>query len=892
MRLPSFVALLVTSLIVGCGGDGSSPSTPTPTVIPVATVVLDRSTAALIPGATLQLIATTRDAAGATLSGRAVTWQSSAGSVATVGADGLVTGVANGSATITATSEGKTATTSFAVVDGAVIGAAGGTVVANQGNATLTIPAGALASPTTITVTPLASPPAPGRIISNAAYELGPEGTTFAQPVTLTFKYPVAANAAADSIQLIYGISRFSNGTWNPLPGSSVDVATRTVTAQTSSFSQYGVGPRRYLGGVTITPTDVVVFVGQSRQFIGTARDLDGLPLPIPLQWLGGTGGSATITQTGVVTGVAPATGLVIAATATQWIQCNPKPCRGLWRGEPATFGDSVSTSFTGIANAIVALVPVKVIAISPAAPTIAAGQTQAMSATLKDSAGGTLSAQFRTVTWATSSSSVANVSAAGVVTAIAPGTATITAAAEGITGTATVTVTGSGTPVASVDVTPTNPNVEIGTTLALVVTPRDANNNPLTGRAATWTSESPAVATVSSTGVVSGLSVGTAIIIATVEGVQGGVQVNVIRPIPLVLGSPRAGSYFTCFLRSNSTTWCWGDGRQGQTGNGVTAAEQPTPSLVTNGAGFTQLETGFTHSCALNGGGQAFCWGTNTNGQLGNNSTSPSLTPVAVSGPNTFAQITAGQFHSCALTAAGAAWCWGTSGATGDANGTGSTRLTPVQVALAPAFTEIASTFSTTCALTSAGAVWCWGFGTSGETGNGGPLSSGDRMAMQIVGGITFTHIAGQSNHYCGVTAIGDAYCWGSNSLGQLGDGSTVSRSAPVKVVTTVKFTAIAAGGSHTCALAQDQTAWCWGLTGSLGDGTSSGGPLNRTTPVAVVGGRQFTEISAGGAHNCARATDGTWCWGGTNNGDLGDGVARNGLIQFVTPVKVVFPN
>jgi Regulator of chromosome condensation (RCC1) repeat len=188
----------------------------------------------------------------------------------------------------------------------------------------------------------------------------------------------------------------------------------------------------------------------------------------------------------------------------------------------------------------------------------------------------------------------------------------------------------------------------------------------------------------VSSTGVVSGISVGTAIILATVEGVQGGVQVTVIRPVPLVLGSPRAGSYVTCFLRSNSTTWCWGDGRDGQTGNGVTATEQPTPSLVIGGAGFTQLETGFTHSCALNGSGQAFCWGTNTNGQLGTNSTTPSLVPAAVSGPTTFAQIAAGQFHSCALTAAGAAWCWGTSGATGDANGVGSTRLTPVQVALA----------------------------------------------------------------------------------------------------------------------------------------------------------------------------------------------------------------
>jgi alpha-tubulin suppressor-like RCC1 family protein len=882
MRAATLVLLALSASLGGCGGGGDS-SGPAPSgPPPVAAIVLDRAAVTLIPGASTQLSASIRDAAGATLTGRTVTWQSSVTSVASVSSDGLVTSVGNGSTSITATSEGRSASSTISVVDGAVVGTAGGTVTITGGAATLTVPAGALAAPVTITVTPLASPPSPSGMVTGTTYELGPEGTTFAQPVTLQFKYPTVA-VAADSLQLLYAVHRYSGGKWTALPGSTINWATRTVTAQTSSFSMYGVRPGSYLNTVTVTPGDAAIYVGQSRQFTATALDRDGVPMSLPVRWTGPTG--APVSQTGVVTAVTPGTGLLVYASASQWIRCNPAPCNLGYYSGVSLVADSYEVTLTNTADVTVALAPVKAISISPPGTTIAPGQTLALTATLKDSIGGTLSPQFRTVDWATSNASVATVTNAGVVTAVSPGPVNISASSGGVTGTASYTVTGSGAAVATVTVGPQlGATVEVGNTLSLTVVARDSNNNQLFGRTVTWSSQAPALATVSANGTVRGVATGATIIIATIDGVQGGTQVTVTRPAPLVLGSPRAGAGYACLLRSNSTTWCWGNGSDGQTGNGSTISEQPTPSLVTNGGGFSELAAGIKHTCALNGSGQAFCWGSNTNGQLGNNSTSPSLIPAAVAGGLVFTRISVGQLHSCALTSDGAAWCWGPS------SRGGSNTLTPERVANTPAFTSISAGFSNTCALTSAGAVWCWGPSTSGAAGQGGVLNTGELEAREIVGGITFVALSGGlTDHYCGLTAAGDAYCWGSNFGGKLGDGTTVSRSAPVKVATTLKFTKIAAAG-NTCALAQDQTAWCWGQRGGNGDGADNTAPLSQTTPVAVLGGRQFTEISSGG-NTCARTTDGTWCWGSSSNGQLGDGVPTGGLIRFVAPVKVVFP-
>ena len=883
--------MVVASMLVsGCGGGGGGDTSPPLVQTPaaVSSVAMSTSGASLVSQQTVQLTATARDASGNALSGRSATWQSSAVAVATVTSDGLVTAVAKGTATITVTIESRTATAAIVVADGAFIGAAGGTVVANNGLATLTIPAGALTATLPITVNPLTSPPSPNGLVTGTTYELGPEGTTFTKPVTLEFKYPTATTAA-DSAQYLYVIGRYTAGKWVPLPGSSVNWQTRTVTAQTSSFSQYSVEIGPFFSGITVTPVNPAVLYGQSQTFSAIAYDQQLNVLNVPIVWSGPT--ETGIAQSGVVTPTKPGGPFIVHATATQWIKCNPRPCNlGTWFGQAVT-SDSVAFVRDGAAEFVVGLKPVDVVTVTPTSTSLSAGAKTTLTPILKEASGATLPLDFRTVTWSTSNGSVAVVAQTGEVTAVAPGVATITATSGGKAGSMQLTVTASLTPVASVLVSPTLPTIERGTTATFVAQGYDVSSNPLPGRDVVWSTSNASVATVSAAGVVSAIAIGSANIIATIGGVQGGTTATVINPIPLVVGTPSLGFDFSCLARTNSTVWCWGRGVNGVLGNGTTVTEQASPVQVAGSTGYTAVFAGADQACALNALGQALCWGLNNNGQLGDNSTTSKSSPSQVSGSRVFTKIAPGSLHTCALDASGGAWCWGPNSMLGDP-GTNANSLVPHAVVGVPAFTQIAAGFSNTCAITAVGAAWCWGHATTGEAGLGGDLSDGGPIATPVVGGHAFTGISSQSGgHVCALTASGDVWCWGSNTYGQLGNGSTVSSSTPVQVSTSLKFKAIAIGGNFSCGIVTDGSAWCWGINGSLGTGSGFGQPQQVPTPVAVLGNRTYTEISAGGSHTCARAADGIWCWGTSGNGRLGNGVATNGVVQFLAPVKVVFP-
>ncbi len=212
--------------------------------------------------------------------------------------------------------------------------------------------------------------------------------------------------------------------------------------------------------------------------------------------WASSVPAVATVSATGLVTGVAAGTSTI---TAT-------------------------SEGKSGTASVTVTAVPVASVSVSPASSSLVVGQTVQLSVTTKDSAGNVLTG--RTITWASNSTTVATVSASGMVTAKAAGSATVTATSEGKSGMASVTVTVA--PVATVTVSPASASVAPGQTVQLTATPKDAGGNVLTGRVVTWATSNAAVATVSTGGLVSGLAVGTATITATSEGKSGSSAVSV----------------------------------------------------------------------------------------------------------------------------------------------------------------------------------------------------------------------------------------------------------------------------------------------------------------------------------------------------------------------------
>jgi alpha-tubulin suppressor-like RCC1 family protein len=199
----------------------------------------------------------------------------------------------------------------------------------------------------------------------------------------------------------------------------------------------------------------------------------------------------------------------------------------------------------------------------------------------------------------------------------------------------------------------------------------------------------------------------------------------------------------------------------------------------------FASMTAAWEHTCGLTSAGAAWCWGSNWEGELGDNTTTERHTPVAVQqGGVTFTSIAAGSYHTCGLTGAGAAWCWGynASGRLGD-NST-SDRHTPVAVQQGGVtFTSITAGRHGSCGLTSAGAAWCWGDNAYGQLGDN--TTTDRHTPVAVGGGLSWSTITSSpsSDITCAVKLSTQLiYCWGWNSNGQLGDQTTTDRSSPVQ--------------------------------------------------------------------------------------------------------------
>ena len=348
---------------------------------------------------------------------------------------------------------------------------------------------------------------------------------------------------------------------------------------------------------------------------------------------------------------------------------------------------------------------------------------------------------------------------------------------------------------------------------------------------------------------------------------------------LPPPVASVGAGSIHTCGLTVTGNAYCWGFNDFGQLGDGSTTGSL-TPVLVSGGIRFSSISTKGGHTCGVTSMGDAYCWGENFRGQLGDGTTINRLTPVLVSGGLSFASVSTAYSETCGVTTAGDAYCWGENfhGQLGD--GTTINQLTPVPVAGGLTFASL-SAGATTCGVTTTGAAYCWGRNHD-QLGDG--TTNRSLMPRPVAGGLSFASLRTAGWHTCGLTAAGDAYCWGNNGVGQLGDGTTNRSLTPVLVSGGLSFASLSAGGSHMCGVTTAGDAYCWGWnsSGQLGDGTRT----NRHTPVPVAGGLSFASVGAAGLHSCAVTTAGVpYCWGFNSDGQLGDGSTTDRR----TPVRVV---
>jgi alpha-tubulin suppressor-like RCC1 family protein len=313
------------------------------------------------------------------------------------------------------------------------------------------------------------------------------------------------------------------------------------------------------------------------------------------------------------------------------------------------------------------------------------------------------------------------------------------------------------------------------------------------------------------------------------VQGLSGVVSIN-------------GGMYHTCALLSDQTVRCWGRNNNGQLGDGTTTT-RTTPVRVAGLSNVVSITAGRLHTCALLSDQTVWCWGDNQYGELGDNSTTDRHSPVQVRGVGGAgnlagaAMVTAGMYHTCALFGNGTAACWGRNnyGQLGD--GSTNDRHTPVMVnGLANATTVNAGMFHT-CSVVGSGTIACWGRNNRGQLGDG---STTNRSTPVAVSGISAaTLVSGGMYHTCALLSNHTVDCWGWNNNGQLGDGTTTQRTTPVQVSGITTAVQVSAGGGnganleHSAALLSDGSVACWGdnSNGQLGDGTTT----DRHTPVTA---------------------------------------------------------
>lgn len=185
------------------------------------------------------------------------------------------------------------------------------------------------------------------------------------------------------------------------------------------------------------------------------------------------------------------------------------------------------------------------------------------------------------------------------------------------------------------------------------------------------------------------------------------------------------------------------------------------------------------------------------------------------------------------------------------------------------------------TCGLTAEGRAYCWGSNQVGQLGDG--TTSQRSVPTPVAGGYTFTVLAAGGRSTFGITTDGQTLAWGSNENGQLGDGTTTNRLVPTPVLGNHTFRSLSAGWRYVIGLTSDGQAFAWGDNsfGQLGDGTNT----DRHEPTPLAGNHTFRSVSAGSQHSLGLTPAGqALAWGFNHEGQLGDGTTVNRWIP--TPV------
>lgn len=331
-------------------------------------------------------------------------------------------------------------------------------------------------------------------------------------------------------------------------------------------------------------------------------------------------------------------------------------------------------------------------------------------------------------------------------------------------------------------------------------------------------------------------------------------------------------GGAHACGIRLDHSLWCWGvtdpDAlifyAAGMTS--VPPAVEPNPVQVGTDTDWEKIGVGVDRSCAMKADQSLWCWGSGFSEASGTGA--KSLSPVQVSDVTAWDHFSVGHGHTCGLDTDRRRWCWGWNDANQAAHGLQFVEHRPRPGPDSQNWLELAAGYAVTCGLDDHQGVWCWG--------HAGLLGS-DQVAAPVHphyydipttfdARADWHHIAVSSGHACGLRSGGEAWCWGDNDYGQLGDGSPFYRPWPVRVLGNHRWQQLVATRGRSCGIRADGTIWCWGLLQPQGEAGGLSGAAYE--PVQVAGG-SWSEMAMSERVLCAVRNDRTlWCQGGHSHG------------------------
>ncbi len=492
--------------------------------------------------------------------------------------------------------------------------------------------------------------------------------------------------------------------------------------------------------------------------------------------------------------------------------------------------------------------------------------------------------------TWSTSDVEIASVTNTGFVVGRAEGLATITAAMGQAAGTAGVVVQ---VPVASLTVEPAAVTVVAGTTQQLTVAAVGVDDEPIEPEDVAWTVNDPVLGQVDGAGLVTTLDEGSLTVTATFRGVSASVQFTILPAVSSVelweVRSDQPGVRLEVIpIRASEALRAIARDDDGKRIEGRTAAWSSSneAALTVDAAGLVravgpgsaeisavvdgiqsnhvslsvlvmppivQLSAGHTRTCAVATDGDAYCWGLAIFG--GGETVPAGDAPVRLGGGHQWSRITVGGGHTCALTTAGAAYCFGRNIGGQLGNGTNVDAQQPTPVLGGHVFHAISAGAGHTCAITTGGDTYCWGNGVFVPT-----LVPGDLDFRSV----SIYQEPLRPDATCGVTTTDEGLCWGNNNFGNLGTGDSTGSATPVAVVGGHDWGEISAGVTHSCGVTTAGAVLCWGEnSGAFGDGTIA--PHPRPTPA---NGGPYQAVGVGWVYTCALETDGELACFGENGG------------------------